>query len=127
MGAYRQNRLNEEIAKALAEIIRNVKEKSVRDNVLTITGVSCAPDLSTARVFYSFFGGGDKKEVAKGLKNASGYIRSQLARSLNLRQTPELIFIYDDSIEHGAHIAKLLHDIGASENSAPEAEENDGE
>lgn len=115
MGAYRQNRLNEEIAKALAEIIRNVKEKSVRDNVLTITGVSCAPDLSTARVFYSFFGGGDKKEVAKGLKNASGYIRSQLARSLNLRQTPELIFVYDESIEHGAHIEKLLEKIRTEE------------
>ena len=77
MGAYRQNRINEEIAKALAEILRNVKERSVRDTVLTVTGVSCAPDLSSAKVFYSFFGGGDKKEVAKGLKNATGYIRDQ--------------------------------------------------
>ena len=111
MGAYRQNRLNEEISKALAEIIRNVKEKSVRDNVLTITGVSCAPDLSTAKVFYSFFGKGDKKEIAKGLKNATGYMRSQLARSLNLRQTPDLIFVYDESIENGAHIEKLLEQI----------------
>ncbi len=111
MGAYRQNRLNEEIAKALAEIIRNVKEKSVRDNVLTVTGVSCAPDLSTAKVFYSFFGKGDKKEIAKGLKNATGYIRSQLARSLNLRQTPELIFVFDESIENGAHIERLLDSI----------------
>ena len=111
MGAYRQNRLNEEISKALAEIIRNVKEKSVRDNVLTITGVSCAPDLSTAKVFYSFFGKGDKKEIAKGLKNATGYMRSQLARSLNLRQTPDLIFVYDESIENGAHIEQVLEQI----------------
>ena len=111
MGAYRQNRINEEIAKALAEILRNVKEKSVRETVITITGVSCAPDLSNAKVFYSFFGKGDKKEIAKGLKNATGYIRSQLARSLNLRQTPELTFVYDESIENGAHIEKLLEQI----------------
>ena len=82
MGAYRQNRINEEIAKSLAEILRNVKEKSVRETVITVTGVSCAPDLSNAKVFYSFFGKGDKKEIAKGLKNATGYIRSQLARTL---------------------------------------------
>lgn len=115
MGAYRQNRINEEIAKALADILRSVKEKSVRDNVLTVTGVSCAPDLSSARVFYSFFGKGDKKEVAKGLRNATGYIRSQLARGLNLRQTPELIFVYDESIEKGAHIEKLLEQIRVDE------------
>ena len=115
MGAYRQNRINEEIAKALAEILRNVKEKSVRETVLTVTGVSCAPDLSNAKVFYSFFGKGDKKEIAKGLKNATGYIRSQLARSLNLRQTPELTFVYDESIENGAHIEKLLEKIRTEE------------
>ncbi len=111
MGAYRQNRINEEISKALSDIIRNVKEKSVRENVITITGVSCAPDLSTARVYYSFFGEADRTLIAKGLKNASGYIRAQLARTLNLRQTPELIFEFDESIENGARIEALLEKI----------------
>ena len=120
MGSYRRNRINEEITKAMAEIIRNVKEKSVRDVVLTVTGVDCAPDLSFAKVFYSYFGKGDRKEVAKGLKNATGYIRSQLARSLNLRQTPELTFVYDDSIENGAHIEKLLEKIRTEESGNDE-------
>ena len=113
MGYYRRNRINEEITKAMAEIIRNVKERSVRDVVLTVTGADCAPDLSSAKIYYSFFGKGDRKEVAKGLKNATGYIRSQLARTLNLRQTPELIFVYDESVEKGAHIEKLLEKVRA--------------
>ena len=122
MGAYRQNRINEEMTKVLAEILRNVKEKSVRENVLTVTGVSCAPDLSNARVFYSFFGPGDKKEVAKGLRNASGYIRSQLARILNLRQTPELTFVFDESIEKGAKIERILDAIKNGEKEEKDAE-----
>ena len=113
MGYYRRNRINEEITKAMAEIVRNVKERSVRDVVLTVTGADCAPDLSSAKIYYSFFGKGDRKEVAKGLKNATGYIRSQLARTLNLRQTPELIFVYDESVEKGAHIEKLLEKVRA--------------
>ncbi len=120
MGSYRQNRINEEITKAMAEILRNVKEKSVRESVLTVTGVSCAPDLSTARVFYSFLGAGDKKEIAKGLRNATGYIRSQLARSLNLRQTPELAFVYDESIEKGAKIEKILEKIRTEDGARDE-------
>ena len=125
MGYYRRNRINEEITKAMAEIIRNVKERSVRDVVLTVTGCDCAPDLSSAKIYYSFFGKGDRKEVAKGLKNATGYIRSQLARTLNLRQTPELIFIYDESVEKGAHIEKLLEQVRAE--FTDDEDENGGE
>ncbi len=125
MANYRRNRINEEISKALAEIMRNVKEKSVRDVVLTVTGVDCAPDLSFAKVYYSFLGGGDRKEVAKGLKNATGYIRSQLARTLNLRQTPELVFIYDESVEHGAHIEKLLEQVRAEFTDDDDSEGSD--
>jgi ribosome-binding factor A len=58
---------------------------------------------------------GDKKELAKGLKAATGYIRSQIAQRLNLRITPELTFILDDSVAHGAHISKLLNSITFTE------------
>jgi ribosome-binding factor A len=108
MGAYRQSRINEEIMHTLSEILMDVKDYRLRDVVVSITGVVAAPDLSTARVYYSYVGSRDKKEVKQGLVSAHGYIRSRLAREINLRQTPELLFIYDESIEHGAHIAKLL-------------------
>lgn len=108
MGAYRQSRINEEIMHTLSGILMDVKDYRLRDVVISVTGVVAAPDLSSARVYYSYVGGRDKKEVKQGLVSAHGYIRSRLAKEINLRQTPELIFIYDDSIEHGAHIAKLL-------------------
>ncbi len=126
MGAYRINRINEAITQALGEIMRDVKEKAVRESVLTITGASCAPDLSTAKVFYSYFGGASRAEVAKGLKNATGYIRSRLARELNLRETPDLTFIYDESIENGAHIEKLLDGIRAELSEPGDDSTDDG-
>lgn len=119
MGAYRINRINEELTKAVGEILRDVKERAVRENVLTVTGASCAPDLSSARIFYSYFGDTPRADMAKGLKNATGYIRSRLARMLNLRETPELTFVYDESIQHGAHIEKLLEEIRSEGTSAP--------
>lgn len=111
MATYRQNRLNEEITRALGSIIRDVKEKSIRENVVTITAVSCAPDLSTAKVYFSYIGSSELRDIEKGLKNASGYMRSALARALNLRQTPELIFKYDTSITKGAEIERILSEI----------------
>lgn len=108
MGAYRQSRINEEIMHTLSEILMDVKDYRLRDVVISVTGVVAAPDLSTAKVYYSYVGSRDKKDVKQGLISAHGYIRSRLAKEINLRQTPELLFVYDDSIEHGAHIAKLL-------------------
>ena len=64
---------------------------------------------------------GDKKEIAKGLKSCAGFIRREIARRLNLRMTPEFTFFEDHSIEHGAHISKLLNQIEIS----PEEEEDD--
>ena len=68
---------------------------------------------------------GDKKEVAKGLKSSTGYIRSQIAQRLNLRITPELTFILDDSVAHGAHISKLLNSITFSEDFEESAGEEE--
>ena len=109
MGAYRQSRINEEIMHTLSQILMDVKDYRLRDVVISVTGVVAAPDLSTAKVYYSYVGNRDRKEVKQGLISAHGYIRSRLAKEINLRQTPELLFVYDDSIEHGAHIAKLLN------------------
>jgi ribosome-binding factor A len=123
MANYRRGRINDEMQKVLAEILREIKDPRVKDAFISITGADVTPDLKFAKVYYSAMQG-DKKEVAKGLKSSAGFIRREVARRLNLRMTPEFTFIEDHSIEHGAHISKLLNSIEIS----PEEEEGeDGE
>ena len=110
MAKYRRGRINDEVQKELAMLLREVKDPRVSDAFISITAVDVTPDLKYAKVYYSAMQG-DKKEVAKGLKSSAGYIRRQLAQRLNLRMTPELTFYEDHSIAHGAHISKLLNSI----------------
>lgn len=111
MANYRRGRINEAIAKELAVILRSVKDYRLENAVVSITSVNCAPDLSFAKIYFSYLGSGTPKEIKQGLNSASGYIRTQLARTLNLRQTPKLVFAYDDSMEHGAQIAGLMQKV----------------
>lgn len=122
MANYRRGRINDEVQRELAGILREVKDPRVKDAFVSITAVDVTPDLKFAKVYYSSLKG-DPKELAKGLRAASGFMRSQIAQRLNLRITPELTFVLDDSISHGAHIAKLLSGITFSENF----EEDEGE
>lgn len=110
MAKYRRGRINEETAKELSNILREVKDPRVSEAFISVTAADVATDMKTARVYFSVMSG-DKKGVQKGLKSAHGYIRKRLAETLNLRQTPELTFIPDDSIEYGAHINALLNKI----------------
>ena len=119
MAKYRRGRINDEVLKELADILRTVKDPRVQAAFLSLTSVEVSADLKYAKVYYSFLTG-DKKEIAAGLKSSAGYIRGQLSRRLNLRMTPELTFIYDDSIQNGAHIAELLSRL---EITAEESEE----
>ncbi|MBO7310559.1 MAG: 30S ribosome-binding factor RbfA [Clostridia bacterium] len=123
MANYRRGRINDEMQKELALILREVKDPRVKDAFISITAVEATGDLKFAKVYYSAMLG-DKKEVAKGLKSCAGYVRRELAQRLNLRMTPELTFYEDHSIEHGAHISKLLNGI---EISAPDEDESDAE
>lgn len=125
MANYRRARINDEVQKEMAAILRDVKDPRVKDAFLSVTAVDVTPDLKYAKIYYSYLMG-DAKEVARGLRAASGYIRSQIAQRLNLRITPELTFIHDDSVAHGAHISKLLNGITFSENFDGE-EGSDGE
>ena len=122
MAKYRQGRINEEIQKEMASILRRVKDPRVSEAFISVTAADCTPDLKYAKIYYSALTG-DPKEIAKGLKTASGFIRRELARTLNLRMTPELTFIEDHSIAHGAHISKLLNSIEISE-AEDEAEDD---
>ena len=123
MAKYRQGRINEEMQKELMAILRRVKDPRITDAFLTVTAADCTADLKYAKIYYSALHG-DAKEIAKGLRAASGFIRRELARSLNLRMTPELTFIADTSITYGAHISSILNNLEISEE---ETEETDGD
>ena len=123
MANYRRGRINDEMQKALAEILREVKDPRVGDAFISVTGVDVTPDLKYAKVYYSAMRG-DKREVAAGLRSSAGFIRRQVAQRLNLRATPEFTFVEDTSIAYGAHISKLLNSIEIS--AADEDEGNDG-
>ena len=122
MAKYRRGRINEEIQKEMTMILRKVKDPRVSDAFISVTAADCTADLKYAKIYYSALSG-DKKEIAKGLKAATGFIRRELASSLNLRITPELTFLPDDSVAYGAHIASILNGLEIS----PEEEEEEGD
>lgn len=109
MAKYRRGRINDAVAQELAIAVGNVREPKVADNFVSITRAEVAPDLKYATVYYSCIG--DSAEVGEGLKKCTGILRHHLATTLNLRITPELHFVKDGSIEHGARIAKLLDEV----------------
>ncbi len=121
MANYRRGRINDEMKKELAAILREIKDPRVKDAFVSITGVDVTPDLKFAKVYYSAMRG-EPKEVYLGLKSSAGFIRRQVAQRLNLRATPEFTFVEDHSIAYGAHIAKLLGSIEIT----PEEEDENG-
>lgn len=125
MAKYRRGRINEEIQKEMTVILRKVKDPRVSDAFISVTAADCTPDLKYAKIYYSALSG-DKKEIAKGLKAATGFIRRELASSLNLRITPELTFLPDDSVAYGAHIAKVLSTLDISPEEPKESPEEEG-
>lgn len=108
----RPNRIGEEIKKELVLLIRNgIKDPRV-DTLISITDVEVTGDLSYATIFISRFGSEQQRQDAlEGMKAAAGFIRSELSKRLKLRTVPELIFKLDDSLEYGAKIETILHQI----------------
>ncbi len=85
--------------------------KDPRIGFVTITKVAVTDDLRQARVYYSVFGGEEEKEDSfQGLESATGYIKRELGRRMRLKYMPEITFLFDDSLEYGAHIEELLRD-----------------
>ena len=110
MPSNRIGRFNEEIQRELADQLRRLKDPRVSSGMVSIIRVDTTGDLRYARVYVSALDKSREKEVLKGLKSASGFLRRELGRALQLRYTPELQFIADDSIQHGAHILEVLRD-----------------
>lgn len=110
MASNRIGRINEEIQRELSTLIRSVKDPRVH-GMISITAVDTAGDLRYAKVYVSVLDKSDVGEVVKGLKSAGGYLRRELGQAMQLRYTPELIFVADDSIAEGARILGLLNDL----------------
>ena len=107
MASNRIGRINEEIQRELATLIRTVKDPRVH-GLVSITGVDTTSDLRYSKIYVSVLDKSDVSEVVKGLKSAGGYLRRELGAALKLRYTPELQFVDDDSIGQGAHILSML-------------------
>ena len=110
MPSNRIGRINEEIQRELADQFRRLKDPRVSSGMVSIIRVDTTGDLRYARVYISALDKSREKEILKGLKSASGFLRRELGRALQLRYTPELQFLADDSIQHGAHILEVLRD-----------------
>ncbi len=117
---HRQERVNDSVARELGEIIRSVKDPRVSSAFVTVNSARVTPDLKFAKIYFGTITG-DPEQVREGLENAAGYLRTALAKRLNLRQTPELSFFHDRSAEHGAHIAQVLKELNV--NGTNETEE----
>ncbi len=111
MSSNRINRINEEIQKELAALLRTVKDPRVQDTMISITRVETTPDLRYTKVYVSFLQEDRAKDAMAGLKSAAGYLRRQLGHNLQLRYSPEIVWEQDDSIVYGAKMLKLINSL----------------
>ena len=126
--SVKNTRINGEVMRALADIIRG-EIKDPRINPMTsVVAVEVAPDLKTCKAYISVLG--DEKsqqDTIKGLKSAEGYIRMLLAKNINLRNTPQITFILDQSIEYGVKMSKMIDDVTEADRAAAVLSEDEAE
>lgn len=126
--SIKNTRINAEVQREMSALIsREIKDPRIHP-MTSVVRVEVSPDLKTAKIYVSVLGDDEsRKETLSGLRSAASFIRMQLAKNLNLRNTPELTFILDNSIEYGVHISKLIDDVtkdlDKDSSTAPEAEE----
>ena len=112
--SIKNTRINAEVQKELCNIIRELKDPRIC-LMTSVTAVEVAPDLKTCKAYISILGSEQQQaDTMKGLKSAEGFVRRQLAKNLNLRNTPELRFILDQSIEYGVNMSKKIADVTAN-------------
>ena len=110
--SIKNTRINGEVMKELSTLIRTECKDPRIHPMTSIVAVEVAPDLKTAKVFISVLGDEEaRKDTLRGLRSAAPYLRTQLAKSINLRNTPELFFVADQSIEYGVAMSKLIDDV----------------
>ncbi len=122
MAGNRINRINEEIQRELASLFHTLKDPRLQSGLVTITRVDTTSDLRYCRVSVSVLDPKTEKDVMRGLRSAAGYLRREIGHKLQLRYTPELQFVADDSIAYGAHILEVLRDPEKVKPANPENE-----
>ena len=124
MPSHKLGRTTEDIRRELSALLRELKDPRTQNMLLSIVRVEVTNDLSYCTVYVSAMEGLDRAKTAvQGLKSASGFLRRELGRRLQLRHVPELIFKATDSIAYGANISRILHDLGME----PEQQPKDGQ
>ena len=114
MASNRIGRINEEIQRELADLLRTLKDPRVQ-TMISITRVDTTGDLRYAKVYVSVLEKEKGRDVLRGLKSAGGFLRREIGARLQRRYTPELVFELDDSIAHGAHIIDLIEELHRKE------------
>lgn len=110
--SVKNTRINQEVLKELSVLIRTELKDPRIHPMTSVVSVEVAPDLKTAKVYVSVLGNEqEQQDTLKGLKSAAPFLRMQLASTLNLRNTPQLFFTVDQSIEYGVHMSKLIDDV----------------
>lgn len=107
----RMEKVDEEFKREIGRIIDQDLKNTNITGLISVTKVKVSPDLKSARVYISILNAKSKKNTLDGLNKATGFIRSELAKRINLRYTPSLIFELDESMEYGAHIESILNEI----------------
>lgn len=116
----RLGRVDEELRKEISQVINYELKNPDVTGMVSVTKVKVTPDLKYAKVYVSILNPKSVEETMKGLKESAGFIRSQVAKTVNLRITPELVFEYDDSIEHGEKIDNILKQISIQDKELKE-------
>ncbi len=107
----RLNRVNEELKKEISNIITFELKNPNVTGLISVTKAKITPDLKYAKIYVSILNSKNVDKTMQGLKESAGFIRSQIAKNINLRITPELIFELDDSLEYGMKIDNILKDL----------------
>ena len=104
-------RTNDDIQLVMSKLLREIKDPRVNQGMISVTRVETTGDMRYSKIWLSVMGMQNEKDFKKGLKSASGWLRRELGNSLKLRNTPELTFEIDRSIEYGAHISELINSL----------------
>lgn len=126
--SIKNTRINGEVLKELSNIIRGeIKDPRIHPMTSVVT-VEVAPDLKTCKAYISVLGDEfEQMETIKGLKSAEGFIRNRLAKTINLRNTPEIKFILDQSIEYGVNMSRLIDEVNKKDEEAHHVDEGEEE
>lgn len=122
--SVKNTRVNGEVQRVLAEVIRGEIKDPRISPWASVVAVEVAPDLKSCKAWISVLGGDEEREATlQGLRSAEGFIRRQLAQRINLRNTPQITFVMDQSIEYGVNMARKIDEVIGSQEDAGDAED----